>query len=488
MNGVRPNLSWPRVAVVLAPMVVALAVAAGCSGGGGGSTSGGSPGTPATNPPTTGPTTSPTQIPTSAPTNQPTIGPTAAPINAALVLPANFYGETIAAGLSSPRQLVALPNGDLLAGSNDKANIVYIIPNADAKGAAGTPHVFVTLPNGAAQGIAMDPGHTNLYVATNQSVWRVPYHAGDTSEPTSAAVEVAKLRRGGIPANSDGDVHFTSSVAATATTLYVGVGSSCNACTETDPTRATIQQIDLGTLAQSTKAVRFRNALAVTVNPATGTVWAGGAGQDGLMPMNGAVVTGVTDPRQAHPYEFFDPVSLHAGVADYGWPVCEENNHLYNPANTPGASCTSSVNAAQKDVVPAVVFVAYATVIGATFYPPAQTGTYVFPSGYRGGAFVAMHGSWHEDASGRPLSQPDVAFVPMSGDVPSKAVNWNDSTTQWSSFLYGFQDTSNGNRLGRPVGLAVGPQGSLFIADDFAGTIYRIRPGTGPSSVRRTTH
>ncbi|HEV2736954.1 MAG TPA: hypothetical protein VGU66_00090 [Candidatus Elarobacter sp.] len=487
MNDVRSNVSWQPAAVVVASLAIAVAVTAGCSGGSGGASPGGSPGAPATTPATTGPTTSPTQIPTSAPSAQPTVGPTAAPINPALVLPANFYGETIAAGLSAPRQLVALPNGDLLAGSNDKSNIVYIIPNADAKGGAGTPHVFVTLPNGAAQGIAMDPSHGNLYVATNQSVWRVPYHTGDTSEPTSAAVEVAKLRRGGIAPNSDGDIHFTSSVAATATTLYVGVGSSCNACVESDSTRATIQQIDLGTLAQSTKAVRFRNALAVTVNPATGTVWAGGAGQDGLMPMNGAVVTGVTDPRQAHPYEFFDPVSLHAGVADYGWPVCEENNHLYNPQNTPGASCTSSVNGAQKDVVPAVVFVAYGTVIGATFYPPAQTGTYVFPSGYRGGAFVSMHGSWHEDASGRPLSQPDVAFVPMSGDVPSKAVNWNDSTAQWSSFIYGFQDTSTGNRFGRPVGLAVGPQGSLFIADDFAGTIYRIRPGTGPSSVHRTT-
>jgi glucose/arabinose dehydrogenase len=487
VNGVRSNVSWPQVAVVLASLVVAFAVAAGCSGGSGGSSPGGSPGGPATVPPTIGPTTSPTQIPTGPPSTPPTIGPTAAPISPALVLPANFYGETIAAGLSAPRQLVALPNGDLLAGSNDKSNIVYIIPNAEAKGAAGTPHVFVTLPNGAAQGVAIDPSHNNLYVATNQSVWRVPYHAGDTSEPTSAAVEVAKLRRGIVAPNSDGDVHFTSSAAVTATTLYVGVGSSCNACTESDPTRATIQQIDVSTLAQSTKAVRFRNALAVTVNPATGTVWAGGAGQDGLMPMNGAIVLGVSDPRQAHPYEFFDPVSLRAGVPDYGWPVCEENDHLYNPQNTPGASCTSSTNGAQKDVVPAVVFLAYSTVIGATFYPLVQTGTYAFPSGYHGGAFVAMHGSWHEDASGRPLSQPDVAFVPMSGDVPSTAVNWNDSTAQWSSFLYGFQDTSTGNRLGRPVGLAIGPQGSLFIADDFAGTIYRIRPGTGPSSVHRTT-
>jgi glucose/arabinose dehydrogenase len=203
------------------------------------------------------------------------------------------------------------------------------------------------------------------------------------------------------------------------------------------------------------------------------------------MPMHGAVVDNVTDPRQAHPYEFFDPVTTRGAVPDYGWPVCEENNKIYNAAQYPGASCTSTTNAAQKVVQPAVVFLAYSTVIGATFYPASQTGAHVFPAAYRGGAFVSMHGSWHEDANGRPLSQPDVVYVPMSGDAPATPVNWNDSAAQWSSFLFGFQDTSTGNRIGRPVGLAVGPTGSLFIADDYAGVIYRIRPGIAPSSVQR---
>jgi glucose/arabinose dehydrogenase len=436
------------------------------------------------------PSSNPTGIPTTAPSTSPTLGPTAAPLPIALTFNSGgVYGETIATGLVAPRQLVALPNGDLLVGSNDLGGKVYIVPNADGAGAANAPKTFLTIPSpaqqGTAQGIAIDAGANNVYIATNQSVWKVPYHSGDQSEPTPS-VEVAKVRRGVIAPNSDGDVHYTSSVAVLGTTLYVGVGSSCNACVESDPTRGTIQKVDLTTLAMSTKAARFRNALALTVNPATQTLWAGGAGQDVLLKLNGSVVVGVSSPLEGHPYEFFDPVTAHTeAVPDYGWPDCEENNRVYNPLGKPNATCDSTTTANTKVVVPAVAFYAYSTMIGATFYPANQTGKYLLPASYRGGAFLSMHGSWHENANGIPLAVPEVVFVPMNGDRPVLMADWSNSGAQWQSFLYGFQDTTNGTRIGRPVGLAVGPQGSLFIADDYAGVIYRIRAGTGPSSRRR---
>ena len=59
------------------------------------------------------------------------------------------------------------------------------------------------------------------------------------------------------------------------------------------------------------------------------------------------------------------------------------------------------------------------------------------------------------------------------------------SGSQWNTILYGFQDPITGNRVGRPVGIAVGTTGSLFVSDDYAGVIYRIRPGTGPSAKAR---
>ncbi len=79
--------------------------------------------------------------------------------------------------------------------------------------------------------------------------------------------------------------------------------------------------------------------------------------------------------------------------------------------------------------------------------------------------FVTAHGSWHV-IDGHHVA-PIVAFVPMNGDTPATPVNWNDPTVQWRNFLTGFQDNANNDaRIGRPTGIAVGPQGSLFVADD----------------------
>ena len=68
-----------------------------------------------------------------------------------------------------------------------------------------------------------------------------------------------------------------------------------------------------------------------------------------------------------------------------------------------------------------------------------------------------------------PVVPPHVAFVPFAGAAPARAVNWNDPTAQWNDFFTGFQ-TASGARIGRTTGVAVGAQGSLFVADDDTGT------------------
>jgi glucose/arabinose dehydrogenase len=384
--------------------------------------------------PTTAP--SPTGSSSPAPTTDPRIK-----------LASGFTSNTIAS-VSGARELVGLPNGDLLVGTS--GDTLAIVPNAEAAGQAASARTFITLPDAPAQGIALSPDHAWIYAATEYNVYRIPYHSGDRSEPDSSAQHIASVRTGPISPGSDGDVHITSSVAATASTVYVGVGSSCNACVEVDPTRATVQAMATDGSGMHTLATRIRNAIALAIDPATGALWAGGAGQDKI--------------QYAHPYEFMDAVTLRSGSPiDYGWPDCEENRHAY----TPGADCS-------KVAVPIVEFPAYATHVGAAFYPSGITGTYKFPASFAGALFVASHGSWHCC----PSTPPDVAVVAMHGDAPSTPVDWADPTKQWTEFMWGFGSTSSTGYIGRPTGVAIGSQGSLFVADDANGVIYRVRPSS----------
>jgi glucose/arabinose dehydrogenase len=393
---------------------------------------------------------------TTALSNQPASSPT--PSSTASASPApttdpqfhtapGFTSNTIAA-VPSAREIVALPNGDLLVGTS--SDQLYVVPGAENAGSVGTPSVFITLPDAPAQGVAISPDRKMIYAVTEYDVFSIPYKVGDRSEPDSSARKIASIRTGPIAPGSDGDVHTTSSVAVTATTLYVGVGSSCNACVEVDPTRASVQAMNTDGTGMHTLATRERNPIALAINPASNVLWAGGAGQDNI--------------PYGHPYEFMDAITLQSGSpVDYGWPDCEENHVAY----TRGAQCANVA-------VPRVEFPAFATHIGATFYPSSTGGAYVFPTGYRGGLFVTSHGSWHCC----PSTPPEVAFVAMNGDAPRTPVNWNDPNAQWTPFMWNL-GAFPWTYLGRPTGIAVGSQGSLFVADDRNDVIYRIRPVAG---------
>jgi len=348
--------------------------------------------------------------------------------------PAVVSGFTIevVAHVPQARELVATPNGDLLAGT--LGSDVYVIPNAE--GEPGTPAIFARIDDRDAAGIAL--GAHALYVGTTFGIWRMPYATGDR-RARSAPERIATVRAAYAGA------HSTTSLAVTNDTLYAGIGSSCNACEETDATRATIQQMTLDGKDERPRAVHLRNAIALAIDPATNALWAGSAGQDEL--------------AHGHPYEIFDDVAAIDGVADYGWPSCVEDRR---PAHA-GADCSHVTEAR-------AAFPAYETPIGAAFYPADAHGPYAFPAAWRGGAFVSLHGSWH-----KPLVAPLVAFVPITGAAPAIPIDWNDPAKQWKTFVTGWQ-RDGGVRIGRPTGVAVGPSGSLFVADDQTGSIYRVRP------------
>lgn len=345
-------------------------------------------------------------------------------------VPDGFTIERIAT-VPHARELAAAPNGDLFVGSS--THTVYIV--TDALGAA-TAKPFVTLDEAPVAGIALDG--ERMYIGSQFGVWELPYRSGDR-EPRAQPRKIATVRNG---ITRD---HTTTSVAVAGGMLYASIGASCNNCQpELDPTRATIQQMELDGNDMRPKATHIRNAIALATNPQTQTLWAGVAGQDEL--------------PHGHPYEMFDPVTLHAGVADYGWPSCYEDHRAVD-----GHDCAAQT-------VARVVFPAYETPIGAAFYPEHQTGAHAFPERYRGGAFVTLHGSWHQ-----PPVPPRVVFVPMDGDAPRTPVDWSDPSKQWTEFAGGFQ-VPDGSRIARPTGVAVGADGSLFVSDDETGGIYRIRP------------
>jgi glucose/arabinose dehydrogenase len=369
-------------------------------------------------------------------------------VPAQLQVPTGF-SVSIVAHVGAARELAALPNGDLLVGTS--GTTIVLIRAADAAGAPKAPLTFATLSDDNAASVTYGPDG-NVYAATDHGIWRVGYSAGATA--AGSIVRIAGVRTGPVSPTTDGDVHSTTSVAISGSLLYAGVGSSCDACTEVDPTRAGIQQMGLDGSGMTIKAKNLRNAIAFAVDPATGYVWAGGAGQDKL--------------AFGHPYETLDPVSARPGVADYGWPVCYED--AIPVAGTSAAACAAMT-------VPQIAMPAYATLIGAVFYPANAGAAYAFPASYRGGLFVSMHGSWHTNPDGTSAAVPQVAYVPFTGGRPASAVNWSDPTAQWQPFFTNF-GTAAANRVGRPTGLAVGSLGSLFVADDLSGNIYRIRPSS----------
>ncbi len=374
-----------------------------------------------------------------------------APLPAGLTLPPGFTGVVIA-NVPRARELAIAPNGDLFVGT--EGSDVCVVTRADAAGAAAPARVFWRHPaydntgDAPNAGVAFSLAERALYVGANTSVWMLAYRPG-VKHPLSAR-KIVRVRTGRISPGNDGDVHETTSVAFSRGSLYVSVGSSCNVCAEVDATRAVVLEFPATGGRPLTKATRIRNAIALTVNPSSGHVWIGDAGQDDL--------------PFGHPYEFADDLSAHPGRADYGWPDCEEHHVAY----VGGARCESVV-------VPLVELPAYSTIIGATFYPHNERGKFAFPKRYRGALFLAAHGSWHRRPDGAYAAAPQVVYVPMRGDRPVTPVDWADPDVQWRTFLSGFQQHGTA-RIGRPTGVTIGPEGSLFIADDQTGNIYRIRP------------
>jgi glucose/arabinose dehydrogenase len=145
--------------------------------------------------------------------------------------------------------------------------------------------------------------------------------------------------------------------------------------------------------------------------------------------------------------------------SDFGWPYCyhdpESDRKLLAPEY--GGAGQEAGRCADMDM-PIIGFPAHWAPNDLEFYTGSQ-----FPSRYRGGAFIAFHGSWNRAPN--PQDGYNVVFVPADGAGLG---------SEWEVFADGFHDEADAQNTARPVGLSMGPDGSLYVTDSRRGLIWRI--------------
>jgi glucose/arabinose dehydrogenase len=205
---------------------------------------------------------------------------------------------------------------------------------------------------------------------------------------------------------------------------------------EEEPPRATIRVFAADGSGGRTFASGLRNPVGIAIRPGSDELWAVVNERDGLG--DGLVPDYLARVREG---------------AFHGWPYAYAGP---NPDPDFGAKRPDLVAAT---VVPDVLFESHSAPLGLVFYEGAQ-----FPDEYRGDAFVALHGSWNRS---RPTGYK-VVRVPFEDGRPVGG---------YENFAVGFwiEGEETARVWGRPAGLALGGDGSLLVADDAGGTVWRIR-------------
>lgn len=338
-------------------------------------------------------------------------------------VPAGFQVNIFAKDLKRPRFLAVAPNGDIFLAETGASQIT-ILRDPKNSGSAQQREVFVKKLN-RPFGIAFHDDY--VYVANNNELVRYKYDK-QTSKRLGEAEHLLDLPSGGG--------HFTRTIAFSldGTKLYVSVGSSGNVEIEKDSRRAAILVCDPDGKNSRLYATGLRNAVGLAVEPNTGEVWAAVNERDELgddLPPD--YLTSVKDG------------------AFYGWP------YSYIGGNVDPRVKPQKPELVATAVIPDVLLGAHVAPLQFAFYTGKQ-----FPESYRGGVFVAEHGSWNRS----PRAGYQVTFV---GCKDGKAA------VDPVPFLTGLvPDPRGANVNGRPVGVAVAPDGSLLVSDDGAGLIYRV--------------
>jgi glucose/arabinose dehydrogenase len=335
-----------------------------------------------------------------------------------LSVPAGFRIEIFADELGAPRALAVDPGGALLVSLPADGRIIALPRGRGEARTSGAVSVAAGLDR--PHGLTFHRGH--LYVAETGRVRRFRY------DPVALAAREPVTVVPDLPAGAH---HWTRSIAfGPDGKLYVAVGSSCDTCREVDRRRAAILRYNADGSGEQIFAGGFRNPVGLAFHPGTKALWTTVNERDWRD--GGAPPDLITEVRPG---------------AAYGWPDCFASGRIF--AADPefrGGSCS-------RFTLPTLEIPPHSVPLGHAFYAGKR-----FPEAYRGSLFVALHGS----RPGLPPAGYKVVRVVFERGVP---VRLEDFATGWRA----------GDRVqGRPVDVATGADGALYVSDDHGGRVYRV--------------
>ncbi|HVG84912.1 MAG TPA: PQQ-dependent sugar dehydrogenase [Vicinamibacterales bacterium] len=336
---------------------------------------------------------------------------------ATLTVPEGFTVSVFAAGLTGGRLMAVSPEGTIVLARRAE---VVALSDVDKDGRA-EPSVLLT-GQGYAHSVAFKDGY--LYVGTTAAVKRVRWANGAMAGELETFAE--------LPASTP-SLHSSRSIAfGPDGRLYVGAGSSCNVCVESDARRTSIQVLDAKGLARPF-ATGLRNPVGFDWDPRTGRMWAADIAQDSL---------GDDEPPEE--------INLIEEGRHYGFPFFYGPSVPSTVAELKDAPRTMS---ARDVVAPRLELPAHTTPLGITFYRGTR-----FAEPYRSSLYVAMHGSTTRSTK--------------VGYAVARVVMENGQPVRHEPFVTGWL---NGDVVtGRPAGVITGSDGALYVSDDRAGYVYRV--------------
>jgi glucose/arabinose dehydrogenase len=385
-----------------------------------------------------------------------------------LILPAGFAALEVVDELGTARHLDVAENGDIYVALNNMSKGSGAVALRDTTG-DGRADVVSYFGSVSGTGIMLHKGY--LYFGSDTAIVRYPMQSGslvpDEHYQVVATGFPHKRQHASKPFDFD-----------PAGNLYVNVGAPANACMEQMRTKGSpgmdpcpILEFaggiwrfkeDLLNQDQLEDGFRYvtgiRNCVALRWNPVVNKLYAVMHGRDQL----NQFYPDMYDEQASADLPAEEFLMMEEG-ADFGWPYCYYDPFKNSKVLAPEYGGDGTVRSrCESKSDPIMAFPAHTAPNDLLFYTGDQ-----FPERYRNGAFIAFHGSWNRS----PLEQEGfyVAFVPMEDGLPSG---------DWEVFADGFSGMETvknpGDAKRRPTGLAMGPDGSLYISDSRKGTIWRV--------------